>query len=50
MNRQTWIFKLLIINTGKIVTKEVIGFDTYKEAEECAKSLVPMPCIVYSYM
>lgn len=48
-----WVFKLLGLYSGKIITKEVVGFSKYEDAAACAKSLVPEehgPAIVMSYM
>jgi hypothetical protein len=48
-----WVFKLLGLYSGKIIVKEVVGFDNYDDAAKCAKSLVPEihgPAIVMSYM
>lgn len=53
MNESVWVFKLIGLYTGKVIIKEVVGFDFYAEAAECAKSLVPSvhgPAIVLSYI
>lgn len=53
MNRTPWVFKLIGLYSGKVLTKEVVGFDNYNDAATCAKGLVPEihgPAIVLSYM
>ena len=52
-NQTAWIFKLLATNSGRVITKEVVGFDNYETARNFAFSLVPKaagPLTVMSYM
>lgn len=52
MNQTPWTFKLLSVFTGRVIVKQVVGFDNCQAAADCAKSLVPeiaQPVIVLSY-
>jgi len=52
-DRTEWIFKLLAVNSGRVIEKSVVGFNDYETARNFAFTLVPKsagPLVVKSYM